>query len=188
MATRLYQIVRFTNVAGGGGIASLLHQINIDGLALIPDRADRSNGEFDITAVTSTQVTVINNGGAAADCDVWLEYLHTIDRAFGSSSTLFLTPRPFISAGGSAGNTGDAQAFRFTAAGGEGSDFFVTLPVARSTDVYRVQGTLGTVTNILGFNCPDTLVGDRTTTQFRVITTANVTAGDMIDFYVTDNF
>lgn len=78
---------------------------------------------------------------------------------------------------------GEAQRFTFTAAGGEGSDFTVTLPTAMSTDDYVVIGTLNSVAVIFGFNCPDTLAGDRTTTAFRVITTTALTAGDKIDFY-----
>jgi hypothetical protein len=187
MATRIYEIVRFVAVPGSGQ-TTLPHSINVNGLALIPDRADRSNGNFTIDAVTATDVTVTNTGGLADNCDIWLEFEHSITREFGASQTLFLVPRPFVSAAGSTGNTGDPMAFRFTATGAEGSDFLVTLPTPRGTDIYRVQGTLAGVTSIVGFDCPDTLAGDRTTTQFRVITSASVTVGDKIDFYVSDDF
>jgi hypothetical protein len=78
------------------------------------------------------------------------------------------------------------QAFRYTATGAEGSDFFVNLPVARSNDSYRVQGTGAGMSMLVGIDCPDLVASDRTTAHFRVRTTASLTAGDLIDFLVTD--
>jgi hypothetical protein len=186
MATRLHQVLSFVAV-GGGLQTSLPHSINVNGVAWIPDIVLRDNGNFTIDAVTTTTVTVTNTGGAAGTCNVWLFLLHSEERAFGTfgaSQTHNLTPNPFIVASG--GNTGNPAAFTFTATGAEGSDFFVTLPTARGNDTYKVQGTLSGVASIIGFNCPNTVAGDRTTTQFRVITSGSVTAGDQIDFYVTD--
>lgn len=86
------------------------------------------------------------------------------------------------------GGSGTAQSFRYTVTGAEPdtSDFLVTLPVARATDVYRVTYGLAGVAVIVGLDFPDLVAGDRTTTQFRVIATALMQAGDQIDFYVTD--
>lgn len=75
------------------------------------------------------------------------------------------------------------SAFRYTATGGE-SDFMVTLPVAKATDTYKVVASCAGVATIVGIDLPDVLAADRTTTQFRVITSLPLTAGDQIDFIV----
>ncbi len=183
--TRLNQILTFTAVAPGATVA-LAHGINVNGRLVKPDIVFRDDGDFSIVSVTTTTVTVKNNGANVATLNVWLWRQHTIDRAYGGSATTDLTPQPFIPAAGG-GSSGVAQeVFRFTATGAEGSDFMVNLPVARAVDTYKVFGQLAGVTLIFGMDCPDILVGDRTTTQFRVVTTGAVAAGDQIDFLVTD--
>lgn len=91
-------------------------------------------------------------------------------------------------ASGGGGGVPGFQAFRYTVTGAEPSlsDFMVTLPVARANDTYRVQGTLAGVVVIVGIDLPDLVAGDRTTTQFRFVSTAPMTAGDQIDFLVSD--
>ena len=79
---------------------------------------------------------------------------------------------------------GGTQVFTYVATGLEGSDFFIVLPVARPDDDYVPQVTCGGVTAILGVDCPDLAAGDRTTTQFRVVTSAAVQAGDLFDVTV----
>jgi len=86
--------------------------------------------------------------------------------------------------GGGGGSSGSPYRFTYTCLIGDGSDFVVTLPVARANDNYVVLGDQSTVTAIFAMSFPDGLAGDRTTTTFRVITTASVTAGDTIDFAV----
>lgn len=86
---------------------------------------------------------------------------------------------------GGGGSFGDATIQRFVAAGGE-QDFMITLAAARATDVYSVWPTLSGVAAIIGIDCPDILAGDRTTTQFRVVTSAALVAGDIIDFLIAD--
>lgn len=78
------------------------------------------------------------------------------------------------------------QNFTYVVTGAEPdlSDFMVTIPVAQPTDTYEVEGSLAGVTAIVGIHFPDVVAGDRTTTQFRVVTTANMTAGDEIDFMI----
>lgn len=88
--------------------------------------------------------------------------------------------------GGGGGGGGDPQAFRYTATGAEGSDFFITLPSARSSDSYRVQGTPSGMAMIVGLDFPDLIAADRTTLHFRCVTTSALTAGDQIDLYVCD--
>ena len=72
----------------------------------------------------------------------------------------------------------------FTATGGE-NDFNVSLPSSRANNTYFVGPALGGVTGVVGIDIPSG-VGDRTTTQFRVVTTAPLTAGDRIEFHIYD--
>jgi hypothetical protein len=187
MATRLYQIVAFAGV-GAGAVVAQAHSINVNGVAWIPDFVYKDNNNFDVV-VTSTTVTVTNNGGVAADVNIALELLHTTLRAFGTfgaDQTHNMTPNPFYVGGSSGTGAGAIQSFRYTCTGAEGSDFTIALPAARASDVYRVQMTPAGVTNITGFDCPDVLAGDRTTLLFRVVTAGNVTAGDQFDILVLD--
>ena len=85
-----------------------------------------------------------------------------------------------------AGALGNEQIFRYTATGGEGSDFFVTLPVARANDAYEIWPSQVDMAAIIGMRFPDAVGADRITTQFRVITTAALTLGDIIAFSVKD--
>jgi hypothetical protein len=89
---------------------------------------------------------------------------------------------------GGSGSSGDPQSFRYVVTGVEPdlSDFMVTLPAPRASDVYRVTYGLAGVAVIVGLDFPDLLVGDRTTTEFRVVATAPMQAGDQIDFHVLD--
>ncbi|HVO31351.1 MAG TPA: hypothetical protein VMV18_11460 [bacterium] len=77
------------------------------------------------------------------------------------------------------------QTFVYTATGAEGSDFNVALPTAEADDAYEVQGALIDPSNILAFSFPNALAGDRTTTQFRVITTSALVANDTLQFWIT---
>lgn len=98
------------------------------------------------------------------------------------------------SAGAASGGS-VVQAFRYTVTGLEPdtSDFFVTLPTALASDAYFVElaGAGGTVGAgglgdfIVPMQAPDVAAGDRTTTQFRVVTAFPLVAGDKIDFIVS---
>lgn len=87
--------------------------------------------------------------------------------------------------GGGGGGSGSPERFRYTAVGGE-NDFMVTLPTVRATDLYTVVAALAGSAVIVGMDFPDLIAGDRTTTQFRCVTTSSLTAGDQIDFYVDE--
>ena len=78
------------------------------------------------------------------------------------------------------------QRFRYTAGAIVSSDFSVILPEAMPDDGYIVSAQLVDAGAILGIRCPDTLAGDRTTTEFRVILTAPLAAGETIDFLISD--
>ena len=190
MANRLKNILRFTNVAGGGGMASQAHLLNVNDVGVVPDLVLRATtGDFDITA-DDTNVTVTNNGADPADIDVYVHHWHTYEREFGTyglNPVTDLVPQPFVaSGGGAATGVQNAQTFRYTATGAEGSDFSVTLPAARSTDVYSIAFSQADATSLLAFQFPDALAGDRTTTAFRVVTSSALTVGDTIDFLVYD--
>jgi len=192
VATTLIQIVSVTVPATGSTVAN--HTLNVNGTGVRPDHLliGRSGSSLDVdpASVTTTQFTVTNSGGAPVTAFILLIAWHTIVREFGNGAAgafQGLTPQPFVSPAGG-GNTGNMQSFSFTATGAEGSDFFVTLPTARANDNYGVHGSLGGAAVIFGMDFPDLVAGDRTTTQFRVQTTAAVTAGDRIDFLVLDRF
>ena len=94
MAARLKNILRFVAVAPGAP-ATLAHGLNWDTLAVVPDIAMPSVQAFAITA-DATNVTVVNNGPAAANIDVLVESWHTLERDFGAVQTVVLAPQPFV--------------------------------------------------------------------------------------------
>lgn len=106
MGTQLINVVAFTAVPAAGSTA-LPHGINVNGVDMAPDFVAFSVGDF-TAVVTSTTVTVTNNGSAPADCNVWCELKHTTQRWFGAAQTTSLTPRPFIAFGGGGGSSGGA--------------------------------------------------------------------------------
>lgn len=187
MANQTTQIIASGSVNSGASVV-LNHNLNVAGTKLVPDVVMLDNPDFDCTAATTTTVTVINNGAGAQTCNVRVVWDHSILREYANNATTQLSPAPFVIRGASvtSGSVGSTQTFRYTATGAEGSDWNITLPAARANDAYVVIATLAGVTSIYGLSCPDTLVSDRTTTQFRVVTTVSVTAGDQIDFIVMD--
>lgn len=188
MPNVLKSALTFVGVAAGGQ-ATLPHQLANNGVALQPSiiSFDSRSPGFVYVASTSTTVTIQNNNLVPADCTILCEWWHTIERAFpGAPPPLVLPTTPVIVGESTAGGGGSStlQAFTYTCTGAEGNDFMVPLPAARANDNYAVVATLSSVTATFALNCPDTLAGDRTTTEFRVITSAPVVAGDLIDFHV----
>jgi hypothetical protein len=103
-----------------------------------------------------------------------------LDPRFVGTTAVFLGA---VEDGGGGGSSGNLQVFHYTHAGADSSDFIVTLPAARADADYGVEVTSGGVTNEVTFDVP---VADQTTTQFRVITSGNITSGDVITFFVAD--
>lgn len=107
MATRLKSILSFAGLVVGVP-ASLPHNLNWNGRAVVPDIATPSSDAsgFLVTAdsvnVTVTRVT----GGAAVT--LLVESWHTIERAFGAVATVVLSPQPFIPGGTGAGASGSS--------------------------------------------------------------------------------
>jgi hypothetical protein len=102
MATRLNQVLTFTNVAPAA-IVALPHDINVNDVALRPDFVFRDNGDFAVISCTTTLLTVQNNGVGVATLNAWLERQHTIDRAYGDNADVDLSPQPFVPAAGTGG-------------------------------------------------------------------------------------
>lgn len=187
MADALSQVLSFVAVPAGLQ-ATLPYRLGVSGVAVLPDFIFVDEAGFEVVAFTTTTITVQNNNAAPASVNLWLWRMHTIDRCFGNNAVNSLTPQPFIvvSQGGAAAGSSNEQVFRYTATGVEGTDFNITLPAARATDLYNVLGTPAGVSGIVPFNFPDLIAGDRTTTQFRCITTAPLALGDQIDLLVID--
>lgn len=106
-ATRLLQTVTFTNVAPAATVV-LPHDINVDGVAKIPDFVATDAPGFTV-AVNATTVTVTNTTGAPASVNVWLELKHSIPRQL-SGGVANLVPQPFVVAAGSGGGGGGGEA------------------------------------------------------------------------------
>ncbi|MCW5800876.1 MAG: hypothetical protein KIT31_00575 [Deltaproteobacteria bacterium] len=79
-----------------------------------------------------------------------------------------------------------SQNFVYTCNGTEGTNFLVTLPRAQPDDGYFVTASLAAVTSIFSVSLPNTVAGDRTTTQFRVKTSSAVANGDKIELHIYD--
>jgi hypothetical protein len=72
----------------------------------------------------------------------------------------------------------------YTATGAEGTDFSVTIGSTLASDTYTVVWAPKGMASVPIIDLPDTVAGDRTTTTFRVLTSAQMTAGDVISFVV----
>lgn len=75
----------------------------------------------------------------------------------------------------------------YTATGLEGVDFMVPIGLALAFDTYEV-GLLGIAGAANNPQCdfPNVLAGDRTTTEFRVLTATTLTAGDVLKFLIVE--
>jgi hypothetical protein len=68
----------------------------------------------------------------------------------------------------------------------DGSDFSVTIAPAMPDDSYNIAPNLVDVQQQVTLSCPDTAAGDRTTTAFRVITSAALANNDVLEFTIFD--
>lgn len=75
----------------------------------------------------------------------------------------------------------------YVATGIEGLDFTVPIGSTLTADTYNV-GLLGIAgaANVPFCDFPNVLAGDRTTTTFRVLTAAALTAGDILKFLIVE--
>jgi hypothetical protein len=82
---------------------------------------------------------------------------------------------------------GSPRIVTYTATGSEGVDFMVPIGTTLATDEYEVGlfGIAGAANYpILDF--PNTLAGDRTDSEFRVLSAAVLTLGDILKFQVVE--
>jgi hypothetical protein len=107
MANRLKTIIQLTGIASGASPSSA-HNLNVGGLAVVPDEVKLSNPEFTFISADDTNVVVRNDGAGVGDCDVLVEHWHTVERVFGAAQTKELSPQPFNAA---AGGGGGAESF-----------------------------------------------------------------------------
>lgn len=189
----LHQILT-ANAVPAGGIVVLAHGLRVSGVPVLPEFIDIENPAFDVTAYTTASITVQNTDTANAQTGRFeVQFRHSIVRSDGPPASPLFTPigtTPFIRRGSNVGaGAGNFMAFRYTVTGAEPdlSDFMINLPAVRATDNYRVVSTGATMAQNTPFTLPDSLAGDRTTTQFRLLAIAALTAGDTIDFVVSDN-
>lgn len=122
MSNTLAQVLSFGTLAPGVS-ATLPHTINVSGTSYVPDKATPSNGNFAAgMIVTATDVTVTNNGGVPAACDVLLELYHTTSRALGALTSNNLnqgmTPRPFVPGANGGADDGARQSIVWDVGGG----------------------------------------------------------------------
>lgn len=112
MSTQLIQILAFEDVANGG-VATLPHNINVNGRRFIPDLIGLDTAGFEITGATDEEIEVTNNTGAEASCNVYLRFDHTVQRWFGAKQDGELVPQPFVLSPGGASGVGATPAVIF---------------------------------------------------------------------------
>ena len=84
------------------------HLLNVDAVAMLPDRLEGNNAEFALSA-DNTNVTVVNNGAGVDTVQVWVQVLHSIPRAFPPGFTG--AGLPFTPSGGGGAALDSAGAF-----------------------------------------------------------------------------
>lgn len=142
MASNLFNIL---NVTSAPGVATATaHGLNIEGVATIPDKVEIDNGDYVVTAVDATNVTVRNDGALGAVCNVECRIHHSVgDSAVGGA----VTPIPFLpnrvrGGGGALGIFGD---------GGDG-DAVLAAPLTLARDIfYNSLDTQGFAVDTAGF-------------------------------------
>lgn len=134
MASQLMNIVTFANVGAGATVAAP-HNINVNGVAKIPDILGGDVAGFTITA-DDTDVSVTNNNAAPTTINVWAEFKHSMLRQFGNPATQQLAPAPFVfSPGGVSGGGGGAVTTDASLSGdGSAGDPLLTNPWGVQTD------------------------------------------------------
>lgn len=117
----------------------------------------------------------------------WLEAQYLRVNVQGRDSVVPFTATLDVGAAGDGGGGGLAtRAFKYTATGAEASPFMVTLPgVAMPSGDYNIGYALGSVALAAELVFPDG-VGERTATTFLANPTHALTAGDTIDFTLTE--
>jgi hypothetical protein len=83
-------------------------------------------------------------------------------------------------------SSAEVRVVTYTASGGEGTDFNVTIGSTMAADDYEVFWSPAGITNLPILDLPIADAGDRTTTTFRVTTADSLTAGDVLKFLLVE--
>ena len=142
---------------------------------VLPDRASG----IVVTAVDAINVTFNNPTPAAETANFLVQFDHTIQAA--NAAPIAHYWQGAVGAGGGEFTLGFQRTIVQPA---DGSDFVVLLPVAFPDDTYVIMESLVDVVGQVTMSMPDALPGDRTALQFRVITSAALINGDVIEFLV----
>jgi len=108
MATRLKNILTFTGLTVGIPVA-LPHLLNIDGIAIVPDKIEAN--EASATVVASDTTVTVTPLVDIASMAVYVELWYSPERVFGTPSDPLFTqipPTPFVMLGGGASGGGSA--------------------------------------------------------------------------------
>jgi hypothetical protein len=184
--TRLIQVVPFTDVPASATVG-VQHSINVNGTRKRPDFVAGDASGFTIV-VSESIVSVTNNNAAPASINVWLELKHTAERELGNAID-DMTPQPFVVASPAAAGpapTGTGQRFVYTANGTETpAGFVVNLPQPQ-TQPYLVWAQMEGYPGYGPYMTFDIPTATMTPTQFTVLPSDNLVAGDQIAFYVDE--
>jgi hypothetical protein len=146
MAAQLENIVQFVAVGAGLTVVQSHGLATQQGKPLTPDLiARQTTGDFTIT-VTSTTVSVTNNGASATNVDVWVRSHHTFERCFGGDQNTTLPVQPFELGGPGSGVTTTLQQAYTNGAAGSSQD--ITLSAANGPIRLIAESTLTTTLTI----------------------------------------
>ena len=151
-------------------------------------------------AVTHAKIQQINGPGVIGKSSAGLGTTHVLSGGdiaeiipVFSEDTPGMVPPPGLSDGTKflrddqtwqvVGAGGNAQRFFYECDGSEGSEITITLPAARADALYLVQVTLCDAVDLFAFCVP---LADRTTTTFKIVTSAAVQSTDRFDITVDD--
>jgi len=173
---KLFAALHFTGLAIGGS-AALAHGLKLSGRALVPDLVlPQYPGSFEVTATTTSTITLRNTSDTTGDCVVWCQVIHPVERMFGMTlddGTLdeFLTPHPFVLGSPNSGSPSGGGALTISAiltsgtvltdanqlvrVNPTGGGFTVTLPAASTASgkvviVKNVSASVNAVTVAAG--------------------------------------
>jgi len=98
--TVYYDVLVF--VVPAGQTVTLPHNINENGLPVVPDMLYRDSMSTTVDSVTSTHVTLTNpTSSGAVNCTVMLQQFLSVERGFKDAAQT-IAPRPFIVGGAQA--------------------------------------------------------------------------------------
>jgi hypothetical protein len=149
---------------------------------VIPDICLLDEAGYTVTA-DDTNVTITRTTGPA-DVNMLVESWHTIERAFGASSIVHLTPQPIVIEGAGSGGAGTTvKAFSIAVPSNQGTDdVTIAIPGTAMADAnYAIAWSLNLVdpANQYGLWI---VQGSKLVNQFEIMIGALPTSGDTIDF------